>query len=34
MLFRETWEIFFSFGKCHKGDVSHENLTERQAVAW
>lgn len=33
MLFREAWE-FFSFGKCHKGDISHENLTEKQAVAW
>lgn len=33
VLFRESWGLF-SFGKCHKRDVSHENLTDRQTVAW
>lgn len=34
MLFKEAWKIFFPFGKCHKRDISRENLTERKAVAW
>ena len=34
LCYLENLGRLFSFGKCHKRDVSHENLTDRQTVAW